>query len=276
MAENDFQLRTMTYAIEALAAHFRTRSDVYVSGDLFVYHEEDDNTARVAPDVFVVFGVPGHRRRTYLLWQEGKAPDFVMEVASPSTYRSDLGDKRDTYAGIGVSEYWLYDPIGGYHDPRLQGFRLVEGRYEPLPVTERTDGVLTGYSEALALALRLYPDDRFRFHDPASGRDLLSLGRGGTGARRNGRPSGGRLRAGSGKRKRPGKHWKPNSGRCGSRHHSPLEGESARQGRSPPARRWGCGQPTMPCENGYLTAHVPLLCKPNMVYKLNWIHGLHG
>ena len=175
MAENDFQLRTMTYAIEALATHFRTRSDVYVSGDLFVYHEEDNNTARVAPDVFVVFGVPGHRRRTYLLWQEGKAPDFVMEVASPSTWRADVGDKRDTYAGIGVSEYWLYDPIGVYHDPRLQGFRLVEGRYEPIPVTERTGGVLTGYSEALALALRLYPDDRFRFHDPASGRDLPSL-----------------------------------------------------------------------------------------------------
>ena len=175
MAENDFQLRTMTYAIEALASHFRTRSDVYVSGDLFVYHEENNNTARVAPDVFVVFGVPDHRRRTYLVWREGKAPDFVMEVASPSTWQTDLGGKRDTYAGIGVSEYWLYDPMGGYHDPRLQGFRLVEGRYEPLPVTEQTGRTLTGYSEALALELRLYPDDRFRFHDPASGRDLLSL-----------------------------------------------------------------------------------------------------
>ena len=175
MAENDFQLRTMTYAIEALATHFRTRSDVYVSGDLFVYHEENNSTARVAPGVFVVFGVPGHRRRTYLLWQEGKAPDFVMEVASPSTYRADLGDKRDTYAGIGVPEYWLYDPIGGFHDPRLQGFRLVEGRYEPIPVTERTGSVLTGYSKALTLELRLYEDDRFRFHDPASGRDLPSL-----------------------------------------------------------------------------------------------------
>lgn len=178
MAENDFQLRTMTYAIEALASHFRTRSDVYVSGDLFVYYEENNNTARVAPDVFVVFGVPDHRRRTYLLWREDKAPDFVMEVASPSTWQAELGGKRDTYAGIGVSEYWLYDPIGGYHDPRLQGFRLVEGRYEPLPVTERTGGVLTGYSEALALELRLCPDDRFRFHDPVSDRDLLSLDEG--------------------------------------------------------------------------------------------------
>ena len=173
MAENDFQLRTMTYAIEALDNHFRTRSDVYVSGDLFVYYEENNNKARVAPDVFVVFGVPDHRRRTYLLWQEGKAPDFVMEVSSPSTWRADQGSKRDTYAKMGVPEYWLYDPTGDYLTPRLQGFRLVDGQYAPIPV--RGDGALTGRSEVLALELRLYPDDRFRFHDPASGQDLPSL-----------------------------------------------------------------------------------------------------
>ena len=93
MAENDFQLRTMTYAIEALDNHFRTRPDVYVSGDLFLYHEEHNNKARIAPDVFVVFGVPDHRRRTYLVWQEGKAPDFVMEVSSPSTLAGGPGQQ---------------------------------------------------------------------------------------------------------------------------------------------------------------------------------------
>ena len=173
MAENDFQLRTMTYAIEALDNHFRTRSDVYVSGDLFIYHEENNNRARIAPDVFVVFGVPAHLRRTYLLWQEGKAPDFVMEVSSPSTWQADQGSKRDTCAKIGVPEYWLYDPTGDYLTPRLQGFRLVDGRYAPIMV--RGDGALTGRSEVLDLELRLYPDDRFRFHDPATGQDLPSL-----------------------------------------------------------------------------------------------------
>ena len=137
------------------------------------YYEENDNKARIAPDVFVVFGVPDHRRRTYLLWREGKAPDFVMEVSSPSTRRADQGSKRDTYAKMGVPEYWLYDPTGDYLAPRLQGFRLVGGRYVPIPVHD--DGVLTGRSEVLALELRLYPDDRFRFHDPVSGQDLPSL-----------------------------------------------------------------------------------------------------
>ena len=179
MAENEFQFRSILYANSALAAYYRAHDDVYVVGNLLLYYEPSPRPGvpgkSVSPDLMVVLGAPKHMRSSYLLWEEPKAPDFVLEVASESTYRSDLGSKRATYARIGVSEYWLYDPIGGYHDPRLQGFRLVEGRYEPLPVTERTGGMLTGYSEALTLALRLYPDDRFRFHDPASGRDLPSL-----------------------------------------------------------------------------------------------------
>ena len=180
MAENEFQFRSILYANSALATYYRAHDDVYVVGNLLLYYEPSPRPGvpgkSVSPDLMVVLGAPKHMRSSYLLWEEPKAPDFVLEVASESTYRSDLGSKRTTYeTKIGVSEYWLYDPIGGYLDPRLQGFRLVEGRYEPIPVTERTDSVLTGYSEALALELRLYPDDRFRFHDPASGRDLPSL-----------------------------------------------------------------------------------------------------
>ena len=175
MAESEFQFWPILYAGSTLANHYRARDDVYVSGNLLLYYEADNRKASVAPDVFVAFGVPDHMRRTYLVWQEGKAPDFVLEVASSSTYRSDRGGKRDTYAKIGVSEYWQYDPTGDYLDPRLQGFRLVEGQYEPIPVTEGADGALTGRSEVLGLELRLYSDDRFRFHDPASGQDLLSL-----------------------------------------------------------------------------------------------------
>ena len=72
-----------------------------------------------------------------------------------------------------MSEYWLYDPTGNYLEPLLQGLRLTGDGYEPLPV--RRGDAVTGRSEVLGLELRLYPDDRFRFHDPASGRDLLSL-----------------------------------------------------------------------------------------------------
>ena len=179
MAENDFQRKTMTYAIDALDAHFRDRPDVYVSGNLLLYYEEGNNKVRVAPDVFVVFGTAKHDRSSYLLWQELKAPDFVMEVASPSTYRTDQGPKRDLYAGMGVSEYWLYDPTGDYLKPPLQGFRLVEGHYASMPAAQRADGTLAARSEVLGLELRLDPQapirEALRFYDPVNGQPLRSL-----------------------------------------------------------------------------------------------------
>lgn len=177
MAESEFQFWPILYAGSALAHHYRGRDDVYVVGNLLVYYEppSDKPGASVAPDLMVVFGVPAHARRSYVVWREGKGPDFVLEVASSSTWRADRGGKRSTYAGMGVSEYWRYDPTGEYLDPRLQGLRLVDGRYEPVSVAAGADGSLAGYSEVLSLELRLYPDDRFRFHDPVAGGDLPSL-----------------------------------------------------------------------------------------------------
>ena len=85
MAENDAQALTMIYARNALAAWFGSREDVYVSGDLLIYYEKGNPKVSIAPDVFVVYGVAKRRRMTYLLWEERKAPDFVLEVASPNT-----------------------------------------------------------------------------------------------------------------------------------------------------------------------------------------------
>ena len=56
------------------------RDDVYMAGSLLIYYEQGNRKAMVAPDVFAVMGVPGHDRSSYLLWWEGKAPDFVLEI----------------------------------------------------------------------------------------------------------------------------------------------------------------------------------------------------
>ena len=98
MAENDAQRNAITYGIGALARHFRNRHDVYVSGDLLIYYQEGNPRVSVAPDVFVVFGVENRERPNYKVWEERHAPAFVLEVASPSTWRDDLGWKRSVYA----------------------------------------------------------------------------------------------------------------------------------------------------------------------------------
>ena len=173
MAESDFQRKPLTYAVDCLGHYFRNHPDVYVSGNLLIYYEEGTR-ARVAPDVFVVFGARNEERSSYLLWKEPKAPDFVLEITSPATWRDDQTWKRELYRRLGVREYWQYDPTRNYLRPRLQGLELVGREYEPLPGWELADGTLAARSEVLGLELRL-AGRRLRFHDPLTGKDLPDL-----------------------------------------------------------------------------------------------------
>ena len=173
MAENDWQLHAMLDAISVLDRYFEDREDVYVSGDLLIYYEEGNPKSRAAPDVFVVFGVPKHKRPTYLLWKEGKVPAFALEVASPGTWREDEGRKARLYERLGVREYWQYDPTGEYLGVHLKGRRLVDGRYEPQPVVESLDGTLLLRSETLGLDVRVKGEEMC-FLDPQTGERLLN------------------------------------------------------------------------------------------------------
>lgn len=174
LAETDFQFNPLTEMVHVLRVHYEDRPDVYVAGDMFVYYRINDAGASVAPDVFAVFGVDKHMRRSYMVWREGKAPDFVMEIASSGTYDRDIGEKRDIYQAIGVSEYWRFDPLRECFDPPLAGERLVDGKYEPIPVGEDGDGILRGYSPTLGLDICVY-EDRLRLYDPVGQKWLLNL-----------------------------------------------------------------------------------------------------
>ena len=174
MAETDAQRSAIMYGIAALTSHFKGRPDVYVSGDLLIYHEEGNPRVSIAPDVFVVFGVEDCERPNYKLWEEGRAPAFVLEVTSPSTWRDDLGWKRSVYARLGVREYWQYDPAGKHLPARLQGERLTRSGYVRQPVATAPDGTLALRSETLGLELRAAPGRELRFRDPATGSDLRS------------------------------------------------------------------------------------------------------
>ena len=129
----------------------------------------------VAPDVFVVLGVAKRRRYSYVVWQEGKVPDFVLEVLSPSSWRRDLGEKVEVYASLGVGEYFQFDPTGEWMEPRLQGLVLRGGTYERLGEAELSNGRCGVYSEALELYGYVDAEGELRWHDPATGEDLRTL-----------------------------------------------------------------------------------------------------
>ena len=142
----------------------------------FLYYERGNPRAVVAPDVYVVVGAPAYLRDTYLLWNEPKGPDFVLEITSASTRRADERRKRDVYASLGVSEYFLYDPRAEYLTPPLQGYRLRDGEYRPLPaVTVLSNRGVAVASEVLGLEFRDEREARMvRLRDPATAQDLLS------------------------------------------------------------------------------------------------------
>ena len=175
MAENDWQRSAILDAVGVLDLYFRDRPDVYVSADLFIYYEEGNPRARVAPDVFVAFGVPKHNRLVYKLWEEGPAPAFVMEVASRGTWREDEGRKAALYERLGVREYWQYDPTGDCLGLHLKGRRLAADGYEPQPVVESLDGTVFLRSETLGLDFRVKGAEERYFFDPAADRRLLTL-----------------------------------------------------------------------------------------------------
>ena len=86
----------------ALRSHFRDRPDVLVAMELAVYYQRGNNRVWLQPDVQVVFEVSPKDHPSYRIWKEGKAPDFVLEVASPSTADRDAEAKAEEYARIGV------------------------------------------------------------------------------------------------------------------------------------------------------------------------------
>ncbi len=173
MAETPIHWRATVDATEPLHGYFEQRSDVYVNSDMLMYYMEGDLRRSVAPDVWVAFGVPKlPERRTWLVWLEGKGPDFVLEITSRSTKREDEGRKKSVYEQLGVREYWQFDPTGDYLDPILKGRELgPDGKYRDLVLQER-DGVLS-HPSLLGLDLCLQ-NGRLYYFDPVRKARLLS------------------------------------------------------------------------------------------------------
>ena len=104
----------------------------------------------------------------YAIEQQGKPPDFVLEVASASTGETDYTDKRRDYEAYGVPEYWRFDPSGGeYHDSALGEDRLVDGVYQPIEIEWLDDDRCRGYSEYLGLWV-CWEYGELRWYDPVS------------------------------------------------------------------------------------------------------------
>src|SRR5205814_8458217 len=106
---------------------------------------------------------------SYRVREEGVVPWVLFEVGSRRTWRVDLNEKPSEYAGIGVKEYFVFDPEGRYLDPVLQGFRTVKRK--PVPMKPAADGSPVSKQ----LGLRLVPEgEMLRLVNVQTGEPVLT------------------------------------------------------------------------------------------------------
>ena len=167
-----------TGAAYLLAEHLGSADTTLVAGEHYIAAvPTGDMTGVKYPDLLVAFDVDPaayHSSNAYVISEQGKPPDFVLEVASRGTWREDIGEKRDVYAALGIPEYWRFDETGEYYGTVLAGDRLVDGVYEPVPVERVSDDTWQGRSDVLGLNIR-WRSGNLEWYDPATGRHIVSL-----------------------------------------------------------------------------------------------------
>jgi Uma2 family endonuclease len=139
----------MEMLIDTMSFWLSKRDDGYTSGNMFVYYSlaQVRNQDFKGPDFFVALDVPKTERLSWVVWEEGKCPDVVIELLSPSTAKIDKNEKKLIYQNkMRVPEYFWYDP---FNPDDWAGFSLQNMKYEEIPVSEQQQLV----SQALGLAL---------------------------------------------------------------------------------------------------------------------------
>ncbi len=138
----------MNLLIESLELHWADRDDFYVGGNMFLYYNaaQQKKNDFAGPDFFVVLDVPRREHKSWVIWQEGKGPDVVIELLSESTAEYDRTEKKLIYQDrVRVPEYFYFDPFS----LELAGFQMRGGAYKP--IQPDTNGNLL--SEQLGLLL---------------------------------------------------------------------------------------------------------------------------
>ena len=100
----------------ALHRHFGSGGTTIILSEIPVRWPPGQQEGHRIPDLLIAFGVDFNvavEQMGYSIRHQGKLPDFVLEIASPSTGRQDYTGKRNDYAAFGIPEYCRSAPSGG-------------------------------------------------------------------------------------------------------------------------------------------------------------------
>lgn len=151
-------LQQLLLLLKCLDWLWRDRTDYFAAGNLTVYYSarrlksEDFR----GPDFFVVLDTEKRPRKSWMVWEEdGKYPNVIVELLSDSTAKTDRGLKKQIYQDtFRTPNYFWFDP----HSLEFEGFHLVDGLYQPIPLTDQG----WRWSEPLGLYLGIH-QEQLRF-----------------------------------------------------------------------------------------------------------------
>ena len=134
--ETYLHLQQLILLLTCLDWLWRDRTDYFAAGNLTIYYSPSQRKSEDfrGPDFFVVLGTDRKPRKSWTVWEEGgKYPNVIIELLSESTAKTDRGLKKEIYQDIfRTPDYFWFDP----NSLEFQGFHLVDGCYEPLPVDD--------------------------------------------------------------------------------------------------------------------------------------------
>jgi len=153
---NEIQMFDLFWTLQILFHRQGRGRSTTVGGNQFIYYNPANGRDNISPDVYVAFDRAPFAPPKWQTWIEGKFPDIVFEITSPSTHNIDLSEapdgKRTRYARLGAKEYYIFDPQQETYPPFL-GFELRGERLEPVSLLA-SGGI---YSTLLEAELRPMP-----------------------------------------------------------------------------------------------------------------------
>ena len=174
---NTFHINEPAF-IPSLIGHFGNRDTTIVTSEAPLAWNPSQQEGSFTPDLLIAFDVDRQGLRDvmgYSIQQQGKPPDFVLEIGSATTGHRDMTVKRDGYAALGVPEYWRFDPSGGqFHDAHLGGHRLESEVYLPVIIHQTDERHYWGHSDVLDLDV-CWEEGELRWYDPVAQRYLSTF-----------------------------------------------------------------------------------------------------
>ncbi len=135
--ESELHLRQIILLLNCLEWLWQDKNDFYAAGNLTIYYSQNQrrNEDFRGPDFFVVLDTERKTRKSWVIWEEdGKYPNFILEILSDSTANVDRNLKKKLYQNtFRTPDYFWFDP----YSLEFAGFHLLDGKYQAIEPNEQ-------------------------------------------------------------------------------------------------------------------------------------------